>query len=98
MDAGASAAVAVRLVSNLHQCEAFCPYSDSRIRNMKKASVLCFALDVNIKKKKKQESGHRLVKVDLSVSDVKGIVSLMLIKHCAVQQGKHKRDRNEFVF
>lgn len=53
MDASASAAVAVRLVSNLHKCEAFCPYSDSRIRNMKKASVLCFALDVNIKKKKK---------------------------------------------
>lgn len=97
MNAGASAAVAVRLVSNLHQYEAFCPYSDSRIRNKKKASVLCFALDVNIKKKKKEESGHWLVKVDLRISDVNGIASLMLIKHCVVQQGKHKQNTNEFV-
>lgn len=62
----------------------------------KKASVLCFGLDVNIKKKK-QESGHRFVKVDLRISNVKGIVSLMVIKHCVVQQGKHKRNTNEFV-
>lgn len=56
---------------------------------MKKASVLCFALDVNIKKK--QESGHRLVKVDLRISNLKGIFSVMLITHVVVQQAKHKK-------
>lgn len=42
----ASTAVAVRLVSNLH--EDFCAYSESRVRHMKKASVFCFAIDVNV--------------------------------------------------
>lgn len=38
---------------------------------MKEASVLCFALDVNVKKKQKQESGHRLFKVALRKPAVK---------------------------
>lgn len=44
----ASTAVAVRLVSNLNQNEDFFAYSESRVRHMKKASVFCFAIDVNV--------------------------------------------------
>lgn len=65
MNSFPSTAVAVTLVSNLQQCEDLGAYSESSIRNMKKASVFCFAIDVNVLKKK-QESGRRLVKVDMS--------------------------------